>query len=79
MKRKSELDRQPFRGRRVCQRESVGGEKCHARATVSLTIRSFPIGTTTELTSTSLLCDGHADAVVAAYQNEWERHPEYFA
>ncbi len=77
--RKSEITRETFTGRRVCQYDPVLEDKCHERATVVMTIASYPTGIDDPLLATSLFCAVHADMVVSYYEREWDRHPERFA
>ena len=76
--KKSDLTRTPFAGRRVCQFEPAMAEKCHDRATMSLTVTFYPSDSAKPLTGSSLLCAEHADKVVADYKREWDNHPECF-
>jgi hypothetical protein len=63
---KSQLAATAYAGRRVCQYNPCQGDRCHARATVTLAITSFPRGV--PVTSACVLCPVHLGTVTRWYQ-----------
>lgn len=76
--KKSQITREPFTGRRVCQFEPVMAEKCHDRATETMTVTSFPLGPDNPMSRSSRLCREHGDQVQGCYEREWAKYPENF-
>jgi hypothetical protein len=64
-----EIERLPFRGRRICQRSDVNDNKCHDKAKVQLNLKftNLPEG---KQDSVWLLCEAHADNTIRAIEKE---------